>query len=65
MSDGTHRGELVLDWDPALALANPAASASGHLRLSDICEKGELLTCGLDTPEIFRQTAEYGAVNVG
>jgi hypothetical protein len=24
MSDGTHRGELVLEWDPALALANVA-----------------------------------------
>jgi hypothetical protein len=30
MSDGTHRGELVLDWDPALALANVARAATGH-----------------------------------
>jgi uncharacterized membrane protein YccC len=31
MSDGTHRGELVLDWDPALALANVARAAGPPL----------------------------------
>src|SRR5580700_9561310 len=31
MSDGTHRGELVPDWDPALALANVARAAGPPL----------------------------------
>src|SRR5271155_5253412 len=31
MSDGTHRGELVADWPPALALANMARAAGRPL----------------------------------
>jgi uncharacterized membrane protein YccC len=31
MSDGTHRGKLVPDWDPALALANVARAAGPRL----------------------------------
>jgi uncharacterized membrane protein YccC len=31
MSDGTHRGELAPDWDPALALANVARAAGPPL----------------------------------
>jgi hypothetical protein len=33
-------------------------------RIGHLPKRG-LLTYGLDTPEIFRQAAEYGSVNVG